>query len=510
MPVTLSELLATPALNLVRLTAQVSTPAPGEAAADPELLWSHASDLDDPSPFLEPGQLLLTTGRQFSEYHVADEYHDYVGRLQRAGVVALGFGTEVLRVTPPELVDACDAAGMPLLEVPYATPFIAVSRQIADRLAAEARQQLEWTLVSQEAVSRAASTSGGLSAAVERAAAVLGCAVRVVDADGGLVEAADPPGESGAEPPGVRRRASELLGRGNRARDGGVDEATGRHWIVQTVGGTGRLRGAVAVIRPSAFGVAEESVLTVLTALTELSFEHAEDRRMGLRAIAEQFFQLLRDGRIDSVRKGLRSMPMRLPREPFSVIALTLAELGPGIRDAVERLAARPPQRLFAAADEQRLFLLADAVSLPAARALLAGAEVRAGESDPATWSQLDTAISQAGRSLDSAPAGQLLSFSRLVSENVFGLLASSQVSDIAHARLQRHLSGERGRRRLVEASVWLRHNGSWEPAARELGMHRHSLKARIGELSTELGLPLDTFQGRAELWVLLAAVEVG
>ncbi|WP_291051060.1 PucR family transcriptional regulator ligand-binding domain-containing protein, partial [Herbiconiux sp.] len=154
MPVTLSELLATPALNLALLTEPAPTPAPVEAQADPELLWSHSSDLDDPSPFLEPGQLLLTTGRQFSEFHDADEYRDYVGRLQRAGVVALGFGTEVLRVTPPELVDACGRAGMPLLEVPYATPFIAVSRQIADRLAAEARQQLEWTLVSQEAVSR--------------------------------------------------------------------------------------------------------------------------------------------------------------------------------------------------------------------------------------------------------------------------------------------------------------------------------------------------------------------
>ena len=57
-------------------------------------------------------------------------------------------------------------------------------------------------------------------------------------------------------------------------------------------------------------------------------------------------------------------------------------------------------------------------------------------------------------------------------------------------------------------ASAWLAHNCAWDPAARELGIHRHSLKARMDDVGIALGLSLDSFAGRAELWALLAARE--
>ncbi|MDO9397269.1 MAG: PucR family transcriptional regulator ligand-binding domain-containing protein, partial [Herbiconiux sp.] len=205
---------------------------------DRPLNWSHASDLDDPSPFLEPGQLLLTTGRQFTAYGTAADYAAYVERLRGAGVVALGFGTEVLRDgTPAELVAACESAGLALVEVPYATPFIAVGRFIADRLAAEARERLEWALAAQEAISKAVLGSGGLAAAVRSASEALHGRVAVLDADGAVLE--------GGAPAWLRTRALELLRRGNRARDHGDEE--GGVWLVQTLGRSGRLLGALAV-----------------------------------------------------------------------------------------------------------------------------------------------------------------------------------------------------------------------------------------------------------------------
>jgi len=509
MPATVSDLLASPRLGLVLLASASAPTGPTSAGSPPRglatpLLWSHSSDLDDPSPFLEPGQLLLTTGRQFSATY---DYGAYVARLGEAGVVALGFGTEVVRTTPPALVDACERLGLPLLEVPYATPFIAVSRFIADRLAAEAREQLEWTLDAQDALSRAASSSGGLAAVVERASVVLDSGVWVFDADGGVVERSGRIGATGPARDVARQRVAELLARGQRARDGGA--RAGLHWSVRTLGRSGRLLGAVSVEREHPFTSADESVLSMLSALAGLSFEHAEDQRLGLRSILEQFLRLLRDGRVVSVRRGLASLPMGLPHEPVTVIAVNLADVGSGIRDSLERLAARSPRRTFVAADGAHLLALCDSSSLAGVEHLVSSAELRAGRSDPAGWDQVDSAITQSLRALDSAPAGRLLSFEQLVAENVFGLLASSQVADIARSRLRTQLDSEPGRHRLREAAVWLRHNGSWEPAARELGMHRHSLKARVAELSTQLALPLDTFQGRAELWVLLAAADL-
>jgi len=504
MPATVSDLLASPRLGLELLTPPATPVRPATPGLTAPLLWSHSSDLDDPSPFLEPGQLLLTTGRQFSPSY---DYGSYVARLGAAGVVALGFGTEVVRTTPPALVEACERVGLPLVEVPYATPFIAVSRFIADRLAAEAREQLEWTLDAQDALSRAASSSGGLAAVVDRASVVLGSGVGVFDADGGVVEQSGGLGTTPSAREFARQRVAELLARGQRAHDGGTRGGT--NWSVRTLGRAGRLLGAVFVEREQPFSAADESVLSMLSALAGLSFEHAEDQRIGLRSILEQFLRLLRDGRVASVRRGLASLPMGLPREPVTVIAVNLAEVRSGIRDSLERLAARSPRRLFVAGDGGQLLVLCDSSSLEGVVQLLSSSPLRAGRSDPGAWNQIESAITQSLRALDSAPAGRLLSFEQLVAENVFGLLASSQVADIARSRLRTQLDSEAGRRRLREAAVWLRHNGSWEPAARELGMHRHSLKARVAELSAQLALPLDTFQGRAELWVLLAAADL-
>ncbi|GMA94565.1 hypothetical protein GCM10025881_13890 [Pseudolysinimonas kribbensis] len=56
----------------------------------------------------------------------------------------------------------------------------------------------------------------------------------------------------------------------------------------------------------------------------------------------------------------------------------------------------------------------------------------------------------------------------------------------------------------LGAARVWLGHNGAWDPAAKELGIHRHTLRARMAGLGSAIGLDLDDFAGRAELWAAL------
>ena len=113
------------------LTLRTDEAALPEGALDAPVPWVHSSDLADPAPFLEPGQVLLTTGTQFG----ADTGHDdpagfdaYVARLREAGIAALGFGTEVVRSTPELLVDACARHGLPLIEVPYRVPFIRIGR----------------------------------------------------------------------------------------------------------------------------------------------------------------------------------------------------------------------------------------------------------------------------------------------------------------------------------------------------------------------------------------------
>lgn len=498
MPTPVWELVAAPQLALRPLT-------PRDTFAG-SVNWVHNSDLDDPTPFLAEGQLLLTTGRQFVDNPEPD-YLAYVSRLAATGVTALGFGTEVITHGVPEpLLDACISVGLPLFEVPYRIPFIAVSRHVADLEAVQSRAEFDRALAAQNDIARAAVGKGRLSAATTRAAEHLECVAWIFDADG---EVMSDRGESPLPdcPPDIRSSVSTLLARARRARV--VDDVPGEHRIIQTLGPSGQLCGAVAWSRDSEFGDLDRSVMTVLAALAEVSLEQTENLRVGHRAILEQLFQLLKDGRVDSVRRAVRVAGIELPAERFAVAALDLSETSASVRDVLERRAARAESRFFAVSDGRHLLVLIDTSQLAAERRFFGINELTVGLSAEVGWAELTVAITQAVRSLDAAPPGTITEFDSLVGESFFGLLASSSVADIAHARLANVIDSDEGLGLLRFAQVWLRHNGQWDPAARELGLHRHGLKTRMQRLAELTNLGLDTFQGRAELWAMLAAIDL-
>ena len=54
---------------------------------------------------------------------------------------------------------------------------------------------------------------------------------------------------------------------------------------------------------------------------------------------------------------------------------------------------------------------------------------------------------------------------------------------------------------------AWLAHNGQWDATAAELGVHRHTVRARIARAGELLGRDLtatDSADARMELWFAL------
>ena len=51
---------------------------------------------------------------------------------------------------------------------------------------------------------------------------------------------------------------------------------------------------------------------------------------------------------------------------------------------------------------------------------------------------------------------------------------------------------------------VWLDHNGVYDAAARELGVHRHTLTARIRSAERLLGRDFGSFEDRVRVWAAL------
>jgi purine catabolism regulator len=498
MPATLTSLIAHREFRISECVASVETTT---------LAWVHSSDLEDPSPFLAPGQMLLTTGRQFPEGDERRFYTAYVDRLCSAGVVALGFGTEVVRAGTPEgLVHACRQAGLPLVEVPYRTPFIAISQWVGAVQASEATARIDWVLATQNAVSVAALGAGGIGAAIQKTATLLGCSIALFDADGDLTDAATG-GAPAALPDQVLAEKDRLLGAQRRARrDLSVPALSA---TIQTLGSARHLSGALVLTRAEPFDSADFSIATTLVALAEVSLEHHHSLRVSLRSLMEQLFALLRDGRVAEVRKAIRAIPAGLPGAELRVVTIGLGAAQAELRDSLERRASVPANKTFVVSTADRLTLLIEPSGWPDLDAFLSRRNARAGLSERLRWDRLDVGIVQAERALERARPGAIVEFSELVSASFFGLLATARVAEIAHARLSSVLVSPEGRTLLTDAGVWLRHNASWDPAARELGIHRHTLKARVHQLGELTGLDLQEFQDRAELWALLSSLDL-
>lgn len=132
----LNALLDEPALELTVLV-------PGPAGAlDREALWLHNTELPDPSSYIRATEVVLTNGLWRDTTTAAD----FVAALQQARAAGLIFGlTEQNPVVPGDLVDACDAADLPLVSVSVAVPFTAIT-ETAARIQGAARQDALATL----------------------------------------------------------------------------------------------------------------------------------------------------------------------------------------------------------------------------------------------------------------------------------------------------------------------------------------------------------------------------
>src|ERR671917_599099 len=107
-------------------------PAAGGEGLDAPVRWVHISDLEDPTPFLSGGELLLTTGMALTD---ADTQRRYVARLAGHGIAGLGLGTGFAHETVPEPLAAAAAAHrFALFEVPYELPFIALTEKASAHL----------------------------------------------------------------------------------------------------------------------------------------------------------------------------------------------------------------------------------------------------------------------------------------------------------------------------------------------------------------------------------------
>ncbi|MFH8445833.1 PucR family transcriptional regulator [Streptomyces sp. NPDC018026] len=552
MPPTLASLVHHSALKL--------TVRAGEDRLDVPVRWAHVSELADPVPYMEGGELLLITALKL-DAEDPEAMHRYVKRLAGAGVVGLGFAVGVNYDDVPEaLVDAARQEGLPLLEVPRRTPFLAISKAVSAAIAADQYRAVTAGFAAQRELTRRTLTEGpeGLLAAL--AAQVDGWAA-LYDASGAVVATA---------PEWAGRRAARLTADVQRLRErpapassvvggaGNTEHPENADRVeLHSLGTSRRPRSALAVGTAAALGTAERYAVHSAIALLTLTTERSRSlHEAGLR-IDAAVLRMLLAGEPDHARTvagdlygGLLDAPFRMivaesgaARNRASATAVhtaagtggdpggdplgTLGTLG-ALAEAAESAAARSGEAVLVVPDGERLVVLATdggaavaacvehASALEAARPAsepLAGGDEESlvvGLSAPSGPIAASAAYKQAQQALSVARRrGRVcVEHEHVAAGSVLPLLADDAVRAFADGLLRAlHEHDATGRGDLVASlRAWLSRHGQWDAAAADLGVHRHTLRYRMRRVEEILGRSLDDPDVRMELWLALKA----
>ncbi|MFF7143063.1 PucR family transcriptional regulator [Streptomyces nodosus] len=558
MPPTLASLVHHSALKL--------TVRAGEDHLDVPVRWAHVSELADPVPYMEGGELLLITALKL-DAEDRGAMRRYVKRLAGAGVVGLGFAVGVNYDEVPEaLVNAAREEGLPLLEVPRRTPFLAISKAVSAAIAADQYRAVTAGFAAQRELTRRALHEGPEALLAALAGQVDGWAA-LYDASGAVVAVA---------PEWAGRRAARLTAEVERLRERPVPASSvaggpsGEDRVELHSLGTGRRpRAALAVGTAAALGTAARyavhSAIALLTLTTERSRSlHAAEQRIGAavlrmllagepdhaRAVAGDLYGELLDAPFrlilaeaasaSAARAHADGHARPAPAPPAAAVLAAADTAGDpldGLAETVESAAARSGEPVLVVPDGDRLVVLAvdggaavaavqeyapavqAARAAPAVQAARAAApeqsaaeenELVVGMSAPAGPIAAATAYKQAEQALSVARrrGRPLVEHEELAAGSVLPLLADDAVRAFADGLLRALREHDATGRGDLVASLraWLSRHGQWDAAAADLGVHRHTLRYRMRRVEEILGRSLDDPDVRMELWLALKA----
>ncbi|WP_327594893.1 helix-turn-helix domain-containing protein [Streptomyces chartreusis] len=508
-PVALSALLAREDLGLRQIAGPQDT--------NTVIHWAHTSEMADPYPYLLGGELLLSAGVHIPEAagsgSLGDYFDDYVSRIVAAGGAALGFGLAPVHDTVPRaLVEACDAYGLPLLEVPPQTTFSGVARAVWQLMAQARHAELRRVTEAQQSLAAAASRPDPVRAVLRQLAQRIGgwavlygpegaesaSAGRAPDGQGPEAASAGRAAEAtaagraaeiaaaGREPGDVVRGALAELAAVVRPSGPGTptsatDTAVGTHLAAYALGaGQGFVLGVAAPHRDTG----DHTIASVAAVL--LSLLTGEHQSGSGAARSSALVRLLLGAEPEAVAPLLGSggwlvvhgSPDAQPCDPVAAAALGAA-LGSPLVDL--------------ARDVVRVLVPADREPAPQPGWTL-------GVSAPATARDWPAADTQAARALSRARATRAPLHRHGTHRPALTDLLSPGEAE-AHARaLLAPLTPP-----LAETlRTWLSLHGSWDRTAVALAVHRNTVRQRIARCAALLGTDLDDPDVRMELWFAL------
>jgi purine catabolism regulator len=522
----------------------------GEGAVELPVRWVHISELTDPTPWLSGGELLLTTGMQLD---TPARQREFVTRLADRQLAGVGFGTGFTHDTvPTALLEAAAERGLPVFEVPYDLPFIAITEAAFSRLVNEQYAVLRRALAAQERLERIVLSERGVEALAGALASLIGAAVVIFDARGETLAQHSFRRTLDAET--LSTLQSEVRERARR-REGRAFVPSiehGNRGLALPVLADGGPPGAPGQPAPEAWLLALKDSgpltdfdrLTLHQAVTIVALELLRTRVAGdtERRLAGDLLEGVVRGELTGVELARRLGPFGLADR---VAALVVAAPGSGrdagaqaeaalhgaLREEATRALVASTGNLTCALvpglDEDELFALSERVAARAAQELGAPLRLGAGRGVPGgearrsfhearcaleAMSLAVHAPSTNGGPAPVRPQAEVATYRQLGS---FQLLLSLQDDEALRLFCDSILGpieaseGHYGGELMRSLEAFIEENGQWERAARRLYCHRHTLRYRIRRVEELTGRNLASARDRIEFWLALRGREL-
>jgi Purine catabolism regulatory protein-like family/PucR C-terminal helix-turn-helix domain len=501
--------------------------AAGTQAARAPVRWVHISELEDPTPWLSGGELMLTTGIPLDS---AAKQRAYIRLLAEHNLAGLGLGTGFNhRKLPKALVEEARKRDFPLFEIPYSTPFIAITEKAFARLVNEQYEVLQRGIAVQRRLERLVLEERGLEEIAATISSAVGGTVAILDGRGERIAGRGFRRELSTEADvAIRKEAIAHTGDGHPFVPA-HPSVTGRalaHPVISPGGGPPQAW--VVIVRDSGdLGDFERLILQQAVAVVALELMRRRVAWETERRLAGDVLAGALGGRLEPSELRRRLEPFGIGDATavlvFSLDDPTAAE--PALERALAADACPAVVAPHAAGGRELLCAVVDAadrdpidIAANARRALAAERDtVRAAASRPAPADALRHSFHEARCALEATTfdedhAPEVASWRDL---GAFTLLLSIQDDEALKLYCDSVLGpieagdAEYGGELLRSLEAFIEQNGQWERAAREVYCHRHTLRYRMRKVEEMTGRDLSRAHDRIEFWLALRAREL-
>ncbi|BCY13573.1 PucR family transcriptional regulator [Actinoplanes sp. L3-i22] len=485
MTLRLADVLADPDLSLRLVDGAL-------AALNRPVRWVAVTELADPRPFLSGGELVLTTGLS---QRSARAQREFVARVAEGKAAGLGFGIGLSHdKIPAGTLAEARVHGLPVLEIPYETPFIAVDRFVADRILEEQYGRFADLLDEHDTLAKSLLSGRGLGALIESLHQILGAPAMVLDVYGGVLATAP---ESAAWP------VEQIL---FAARGGGTSQDQP---AILPITVEDSVEAYLCCRRPRR----SADVLPYAVSLVGLELARRRAELAGKRQLAGQVLEDLVRGIIGGPEAERRLAPFGIrATDEHALLVATVAAA-----DGRRLLTAPPlPGGTTAVVEDCLIAVLEPGQSARDAAQLLHAHLSRHG--DPARVGVGGWYTGMTGLRWSYYEAHEAMTRAPGINEreqmSLSGLLLASEdvpLRDLARDVLRplRDFDAEHGGALVETLRAYLDENGSVAAVAGRLIVHRNTVRYRLEQIERLTGRSLTATADRVQLWLALSATRL-